>query len=371
MPSAGRWVVAVVVVLGLALPAAAVARPADAVQSAAKLRSIGSLPQRAFAGDDFRLAVKVRNDSRKAARPRLVVSLRTAQERLGRPRRRLPARGQAQGGGEQALQGQGRAAERIGRRPVLRVRVRSYRRAAELPDGGPAAQGHEAASQKPPKPPDPKPDDKRADVLVLTESRTAADAHSSTAAGLDALKDAGKERELQGRRRRRSRRARSPRPVSRATAWSCSSTRRATSSATTSSRRSSTSSRQGGGFVAIHSAITTEPDWTFMNRLLGTRAEPGTPPVSRESTQQAAAIKVADRVHDASKSMAERFAVTDAFYNTRPRPPNVRGRAARAGDGRRGLVRRAGRHPDDDRRSPGHVVPGLRGWPLVLHGPGP
>ena len=76
MPSAGRWVFAAVLVLGLAVPAAAVARPVDAVQSSAKLRSIGSLPQRAFAGDDFRLAVRVRNDSRKAARPRIVVSLR-------------------------------------------------------------------------------------------------------------------------------------------------------------------------------------------------------------------------------------------------------------------------------------------------------
>ena len=78
--------------------------------------------------------------------------------------------------------------------------------------------------------------------------------------------------------------------------------------------------RQGGGFVAIHSAITTEPDWDFMEDLLGTRAVPGAPPISRESTQQAATIKVADRVHDASKSMAERFAVTDAFYNTPDTP---------------------------------------------------
>ena len=53
-----------------------------------------------------------------------------------------------------------------------------------------------------------------------------------------------------------------------------------------------------------------------MTSLLGTRPVAGSPTALAESTQQAATIKVADRVHDASKSLAERFQVTDAFYNT-------------------------------------------------------
>ena len=240
MPSAGRWIVAAVLVLGLAVPAAAVARPVDAVQSPAKLRSIGSLPQRAFAGDDFRLAVRVRNDSRKAVRPRLVVSLRTRKNGSGG--RVVASRrvGELEAG-EQALQGQGRAAERIGRRPVLRVRVRSYRRAAQLPDGGPAAQGHEAvvpeasqaagseAGRQAPRRP-------RPDRVAHGGGRPQLDG-----SGPRRAEGRRQGRGLQGRRRRRVA-ERSPRPVSRATAWSCSSTRRATSSATTSSRRSSTSS---------------------------------------------------------------------------------------------------------------------------------
>ena len=316
MPSAGRWVVAVVVILGLTLPAAAVARPADAVQSAAKLRSIGSLPQRAFAGDDFRLTVKVRNDSRNAARPRLVVSLRQRKNGSG---------------------GRVVASRRVGK--LKAGASKRYRIKVELPRGLAAGRYYVSVcartagrpscrmadrrlrvmkrSQKPPKPPDPKPDDKRADVLVLTESRTAGDAHSSTAAGLDALKDAAKSVNFKV--------ADVAESAGAFTEASLESYRVVvflnTSGNILSDNEQSAFEhffQQGGGFVAIHSAITTEPDWTFMDRLLGPRAEPGTPPVSRESTQQAAAIKVADRVHDASKSMAERFAVTDAFYNTDP-----------------------------------------------------
>ena len=79
--------------------------------------------------------------------------------------------------------------------------------------------------------------------------------------------------------------------------------------------------------------------------------------------RRAATIKVADRVHDASKSLPERWTAQRLLlqlHEQRPRPP------ARA-------RRRSTRTPttaDDrrDRRPPGHVVPGHRGRPRLLHG---
>jgi PKD repeat protein/type 1 glutamine amidotransferase len=64
----------------------------------------------------------------------------------------------------------------------------------------------------------------------------------------------------------------------------------------------------GGGFVGIHAAIEAEPDWPFLDALLGTRATDEAPPAT-------ATVKVADRVHDASKSLPERWTRTDRFYN--------------------------------------------------------
>ncbi len=68
--------------------------------------------------------------------------------------------------------------------------------------------------------------------------------------------------------------------------------------------------KQGGGFLAVGSAIAGDTDWAFGTKLLGTRAQ-GT-----RSVQEAATIKVADRVHDASRSLPERFVLEDSFYNT-------------------------------------------------------
>ena len=219
-------------------------------------------------------------------------------------------------------------------------------------------------SQKPPKPPGPKPDDKRADVLVLTESRTAGDAHSSTAAGLDALKDAGKSAGFKV--------ADVAESAGAFTEASLESYRVVvflnTSGDILSDNEQSAFEhyfQQGGGFVAIHSAITTEADWDFMDELLGTRAEPGTPPVSR--VDSAGGRDQGRRPRPRREQVAGRAVrghgrlLQLARHLGRPRP------AARAGDGRRGLVRRAAA-PRRRRRSPGHVVPGLRGRPLVLHG---
>jgi cytochrome c len=71
----------------------------------------------------------------------------------------------------------------------------------------------------------------------------------------------------------------------------------------------------GGGFVGIHAAIDAEPGWQFMSDLLGARA-------TGESDTAQATIKVADRVHEASKSLPEYWTRTDRWYNF---DRNVRG----------------------------------------------
>ncbi|HZB75044.1 MAG TPA: ThuA domain-containing protein [Solirubrobacteraceae bacterium] len=73
----------------------------------------------------------------------------------------------------------------------------------------------------------------------------------------------------------------------------------------------------GGGFLGVHSAIETEPDWPFLTQLLGTRA-------TGESAVASATVKVADRGHDASKSLPEYWSRTDAWYNF---AANVRGQS--------------------------------------------
>lgn len=71
----------------------------------------------------------------------------------------------------------------------------------------------------------------------------------------------------------------------------------------------------GGGFVGIHSAIETEPGWQFLTDVLGTRAA-GTSGVA------GATVKVADRIHEASKSLPEYWQRPDQWYNF---AGNVRG----------------------------------------------
>jgi len=65
---------------------------------------------------------------------------------------------------------------------------------------------------------------------------------------------------------------------------------------------------QGGGFLGIHSAIETEPNWPFLTDLLGTRA-------TGASAVTSATIKVADRVHPAGGSLPEYWTRTDQWYN--------------------------------------------------------
>ena len=71
----------------------------------------------------------------------------------------------------------------------------------------------------------------------------------------------------------------------------------------------------GGGFVGIHSAIQTQPDWQFLTDVLGTRA-------NGVSSVSPATVKVADRVHPASAKLPEYWHTNDAYYNF---TDNVRG----------------------------------------------
>jgi PKD repeat protein/type 1 glutamine amidotransferase len=75
--------------------------------------------------------------------------------------------------------------------------------------------------------------------------------------------------------------------------------------------------QDGGGFVGIHAAIEAEPDWQFLTDLLGARA-------AGETDIQTGTIKVADRVHDASKTLPEYWNRTDRWYSF---DTNVRGRS--------------------------------------------
>ena len=114
--------------------------------------------------------------------------------------------------------------------------------------------------------------------------------------------------------------------------------------------------RDGGGFLGVHSAIETEPDWSFLTDLLGTRA-------SGSSAVTNAVIKVADRVHPASEQLPQRWSAhrpVVQLHGQRPR------RLARAGHGRRDDLHR--RH--DGVRPPDHLVQGLPGRSVVLHRPG-
>jgi hypothetical protein len=118
--------------------------------------------------------------------------------------------------------------------------------------------------------------------------------------------------------------------------------------------------RGGGGFVGIGSAIETEPDWTFLTEILGTRA-------TGKTAVQSGTVKVADRGHVATKDLPEYWNWTDRWYNF---AQNVRGAAALSPRSSR-IVRAAaagpacGRHrrQDDGRRSrsPG----GTQGRPVV------
>ena len=109
--------------------------------------------------------------------------------------------------------------------------------------------------------------------------------------------------------------------------------------------------KKGGGFVGIGSAIETDPNWSFLTGVLGTRS-------SGRTTVQTGTVKVFDRVHDASKNLPEYWDRTDAFYNFTDQRPRA---LAHPRDGRRGSVRAPARRQHAQghhRRHDGRQPPG-------------
>ena len=141
-------------------------------------------------------------------------------------------------------------------------------------------------------------------------------------AGIRAIKAIGKDtavrQQVLGLRRRATRNrstTSSPTRISQSTAPSCSSTLRRQPAQRRAEAAFESYFHNGGGFLGIGSAIETEPDWQFYTDILGTRA-------SGKTDVQSATVKVADRVHDATKNLPEYWNRTDAWYNF---TANVRG----------------------------------------------
>ncbi|OLF19312.1 hypothetical protein BU204_01690 [Actinophytocola xanthii] len=74
--------------------------------------------------------------------------------------------------------------------------------------------------------------------------------------------------------------------------------------------------RAGGGYVGVHAAAETEPDWAFYQQLVGTKVA-GVASVGRGNVQ------VADRAHPSTKTVARTLTLTEEWYNF---ASNVRGR---------------------------------------------
>ena len=73
--------------------------------------------------------------------------------------------------------------------------------------------------------------------------------------------------------------------------------------------------RAGGGYVGVHAAAETEPDWAFYQDLVGTRVA-GATGVSRGN------VAVADRAHPSTGSVPRTLTLTEEWYNF---AANVRG----------------------------------------------
>lgn len=71
--------------------------------------------------------------------------------------------------------------------------------------------------------------------------------------------------------------------------------------------------RDGHGFIGIHAAATTEPDWNWYGELVGAR-------VGNQTSVQEATVNVSDPVHPATRSLPVPWTRADAWYNYRPNP---------------------------------------------------
>ena len=274
-----RWLWLAVPCAALMAPATAAASPLDRRSSAkapTALRAVSAPPVQAFAGDAFTLSARVRNTSRRTARPRLVVRLRhfkyapggrvVAAERLGRIKAGAAKR--------YRIQVKLPASLTAGRYYVVTcVRVRSTkscspvgRRIADglAPVDVAIATGRHAAGVRPqtgqalrrPRP--------HRGQRVLREAQL----HGSRCGG-----DQGpwQAQRLQGDRGRRLQgRVHRSQPEALPRGRVPEHGRRRAQRHRAGGVRGLL--QQGGGFVGIGSAIETEPSWQFLTDVLGTRA---------------------------------------------------------------------------------------------------
>ena len=68
--------------------------------------------------------------------------------------------------------------------------------------------------------------------------------------------------------------------------------------------------RNGGGFVGIHSAAATEPDWAWYGKLVGAYFK-------NHPYIQRAIIKIIDRNHPCTRHLHSTWVRTDEWYNFR------------------------------------------------------
>ena len=303
--------------LVLLAPPTAVARPADATAAASPvaLRSISAPPRQVQAGQAFTLTGRVRNVSDRAARPRVVVRLaksrkaaagRTiAAKRLARVKAgklakyRIRVRvSSSLAAGRYYISACARVGGRQSCRQALRVLTVVHQQEAARGGESVTALTHNSPRFK---------------VLAFTEARD--ETHSSTSEGVDALQDLGRKHNFSVSEARSSSGVFTESNLKRYRAVVFLNTAGDVLSASEQTAFENYY-KDGGGFLGVHSAIVTEPDWQFLTDLLGTRA---TGPAAALAT---AKIKVADRVHDAGKSLPEYWQFSDEYYNF---TSNVRG----------------------------------------------
>ncbi|RKR91143.1 PKD domain-containing protein [Micromonospora pisi] len=73
--------------------------------------------------------------------------------------------------------------------------------------------------------------------------------------------------------------------------------------------------KAGGGYVGVHAAAETEPDWAFYQNLVGAKA-------SGAASLEEGVVEVADRVHPATEAVPQTLTLTEEWYNF---TTNVRG----------------------------------------------
>ena len=316
----------------LAAPTIASAMPADVVaQAAAKkqvqVRSVSRLPRTVTAGNRVTLRTQIKNITRKAKRPRVVVQLKSL--------RYAP-----EGRSIVATKGRRLAAGKS-RRYTFRTRIprtldagRYYvsvcvflgdeksgcriasRRVRVL--ARPTTPGNPGNPGTPGNPGNPGQDNRRFSVLVYTETPVSnSTLNPSTTAGIKAIQELGRQENFRV----------DVAEDSTGVFTEANLEKYRTVVYLNSNGDTLTGNEQaafeafykdGGGFLAINDAIGAEPTWDFMTDLLGTRA------TGQASTAGEATIKVADRVHDASKTLPERWTISESFHNF---AQNVRGQS--------------------------------------------